>query len=114
MSPPRGESKSKVKVEGTIDFREQNNAPRLDEETRIYLKRLRRANPDAKVTLPEGFYDTDDEEEERKRQMVAKKWSSRHIIDKNTSSDSDEDGSLKKQKRVVKVRSSKMSKGFET
>lgn len=79
MSPP-GDGKSKKGTDGLAEFRENNNAPLLDEETRTYLKRLRRANPDAKVTLPEGFYDTDDEEEEKMKAMLTKEWSSRIII----------------------------------
>ena len=44
----------------------------LDEETRTYLKRMRRANPNALLALPEGFYDTDDEEESREKFIVVK------------------------------------------
>ena len=34
----------------------------LDEDTRHYLKRLRHDNPQAKIALPDGFYDSDEEE----------------------------------------------------
>ena len=39
----------------------------LDDETRHYLKRMRKDNPGARIELPEGFYDSDEEEEIRKR-----------------------------------------------
>ena len=37
----------------------------MDNNQRNYLKRVRAANPQAKVILPEGFYDSDEEEEAR-------------------------------------------------
>ena len=37
----------------------------MDNNQRNYLKRVRAANPQAKVVLPEGFYDSDEEEEAR-------------------------------------------------
>lgn len=66
--------------ESTFDSREEKDASKLDNETRIYLKRLRDTCPDADITFPDGFYDTDDELEARAKAALAKKFSSKHLV----------------------------------
>ena len=38
----------------------------MDRDERLYLKRLRRACPAAKINFPQGYYETDNEEEKTK------------------------------------------------
>ena len=41
---------------------------------------MRAANPQAKVVLPEGFYDSEEEEEARQRKLIAKRMSSNLMV----------------------------------
>ena len=52
----------------------------MDTIERNYLKRVRAANPQAKVVLPEGFYDSDEEELARERKLIAKRMSSNLMV----------------------------------
>ena len=41
---------------------------------------MKRANPRADVTLPDGYYDTDEEEEIRYRALIRRKMTSKFVV----------------------------------
>ena len=72
-------SPSLKKVLSTPAFRELASTKdtvtenyRINEDERKYLSRLRKACPDAKINLPEGYFDTDDEEVESQEKKKKK------------------------------------------
>ena len=65
-----GSITSIASVESQEDWELLGLAPPLDEDTRTYLKRLRKAAPNAKIALPDGFYDSDDEEAANTRERL--------------------------------------------
>ena len=61
------------------------------------------ANPQAKVVLPEGFYDSDEEELARERKLIAKRMSTNLMV-----YEYDEHGNLKGSSPLPKKKSSQI------
>jgi len=84
LSPAKSTTEVVIKKpDGNPKAGEQNDdlfVQTLDDATRTYLKRLRLVNPKAIVTLPDGFYDTDEEDAAKDKARMNLKMTSRRAI----------------------------------